>query len=59
MNKTQLIEIIEMMPDEILVDDFIAELYFKEKLGKGLHEIEEGKLVDHEEVKNRLSKWLK
>ena len=59
MNKAMLYDILDKMPDEISVGDFIAELHFKEKLDKGLKQIDEGKLVTHEEAKHRLSKWLK
>ena len=59
MNKIQLFNILDKMPDEISVGDLIAELHFKEKLDKGLKQIEEGKLLSHEEAKHRLSKWLK
>ena len=59
MNKTQLLDIIDKMPDEISVGDLIAEIHFKEKLDKGLRQIDEGKTLTHEEAKQRLSKWLK
>jgi len=59
MNKTKILDIIDKMPDEISVGDLIAEIHFKEKLERGLKQIDEGKTVSHEEAKQRLSKWLK
>ena len=59
MNKNQLIDIIEKMPEEISVGDLIAEIHFKEKLEKGLKQIDEGKTVTHKQARQRLSKWLK
>ncbi len=59
MNKSQLLDIIEKMPEEISVGDLIAEIHFKEKLEKGLNQINEGKTISHTEAKQRLSKWLK
>lgn len=59
MNKTKILDIIDKMPDEISVGDLIAEIHFKEKLEKGLEQINEGKTISHEEAKQRLSKWLK
>ena len=59
MNKNQLIDIIEKMPEEISVGDLIAEIHFKEKLEKGLKQIDEGKTVTHQQARQRLSKWLK
>ena len=59
MNKSQLLDIIEKMPEDISVGDLIAEIHFKEKLEKGLKQIEEGKTLSHQEARQRLSKWLK
>ena len=59
MNKSQLLDIIEKMPEDISVGDLIAEIHFNEKLEKGLKQIEEGKTLSHLEAKQRLSKWLK
>lgn len=59
MNKNQLLDIIEKMPEEISVDELIAEIHFNEKLEKGLSQIDEGKTISHAEARQRLSKWLK
>jgi len=58
MQKSQIIELLEKMPEEITVGDFIAELQFREKLEKGLKQVDEGKVMSHEQAKQRLSKWL-
>lgn len=50
--------IIENLPDEATWDDIMYQLYVKEKVEKSLDEVEEGKLISHDEVKKRLfSKW--
>jgi len=59
MNKAQILDIIKKMPDEISAGDLIAEIHFKEKLDKGLKQIDDGKTLSHAEAKQRLSKWLK
>ena len=56
--KEQVIEMIQALPDESTVDDIMAELYFRMKVDAGLKELDEGKAVSHEEVKERLSRWL-
>jgi predicted transcriptional regulator len=56
--KQQVIEMIQSLPDEITVDDIMAELYFRMKVDAGLKELDEGKALSHEEVKDRLSRWL-
>lgn len=58
MQKSQIIELLEKMPSDVAIGDFIAEIYFREKLDSGLKQIENGKTISHEEAKKRLSKWL-
>jgi len=57
--KQQVIRMIEALPEEITVDDIMAELYFKQQVDAGLKELDEGKGIPHEEVEKRLSRWLK
>lgn len=56
--KQEVIKLIQSLPDEVTVDDIMAELYFKSQVDAGLRELDEGKGIPHEEVENRMSKWL-
>ena len=56
--KDQVIEMIRGLPEESSVDDIMAELYFRLKVDAGLKELDEGKAIPHEQVKERLSRWL-
>lgn len=56
--KQQVINIIQTLPDDITVEDVMAELYFKLQVDTGLKELDEGKGIPHEEVEKRMSKWL-
>lgn len=56
--KQQVIRMIEDLPDEVTLDDVMAELYFKLQVDAGLKELDEGKGMSHEEVENRMAKWL-
>lgn len=56
--KEEAIDLIQRLPDDFSLDDIMYELYFKKKVGRGLRELEEGKVIDHSEVKRRLSAWL-
>jgi predicted transcriptional regulator len=49
---------IQSLPDEVTLDDIMAELYFKLQVDAGLKELDEGKGIPHEEVEKRMSKWL-
>ncbi len=56
--KKEVIKMIQSLPDEVTVDDIMAELYFKLQVDAGLNELDEGKGIPHEEVEKRMSKWL-
>ncbi|MEK6691727.1 MAG: hypothetical protein AABY78_10655 [Nitrospirota bacterium] len=56
--KQEIIRMIQSLPDEVTIDDIIAELYFKLQVDAGLKELDEGKGIPHEEVEKRLSRWL-
>lgn len=56
--KQQVIKMIRALPEEVSVDDVMAELYFKLQVDAGLKELDEGKGISHEEVEKRMSKWL-
>lgn len=56
--KQKVIEMIQGLPDEVSLDNIMAELYFKLQVDSGLKELDEGKSIPHEEVEKRMSKWL-
>ena len=55
--KADIIAMIEQMPDDINVSDIMAELYFRKKVDAGLKDLDEGKSISHEQVKERMKKW--
>jgi phosphotransacetylase len=56
--KENVIAMIQQMPDDVSIADIMAELYIRQKVDKGLAELDEGKGISHEEVKERMKKWL-
>lgn len=57
--KHEVIEMIGKLPEEADYDEIMAEIYFKQKVDRSLKQIKEGKVIDHEEAKERLSKWIR
>ncbi len=53
------IKAIQTLPDNSSYEDIMEKLYFMQKVEAGLNDVEEGRVISHEEVKERLSKWLK
>jgi predicted transcriptional regulator len=46
------------MPDNCTLEEIQYQLYLRQKLEKSRAAAAEGRLVPHDEVKRRLSKWL-
>lgn len=56
--KKQIIQMIEGLPDDVTVNDVLAELYFMLQVDSGLKELDEGKGLSHEQVEKRMAQWL-
>jgi predicted transcriptional regulator len=56
--KERILKMIEQLPDNITADDVMYELYVKEVLDRSSADEAAGRVVPHEEVKKRFSKWL-
>lgn len=56
--KEQVIQMIAALPENVTLEDIMAELYFKLQVDAGLQELDEGKGIPHEEVEKRMAKWL-
>ena len=41
--KEKVIKMIKVLPEDVTIDDIMAELYFKQQVDAGLKELEEGK----------------
>ncbi len=56
--KQAVLEMIERLPEDISVEDIMAELYFRQKVDEGLHQLDTGEGIEHDEAIRRLKKWL-
>jgi len=57
--KSEVIELIRKLPDNVTTTDIMEELYFKQQVDKGLQDVAEGRVISHEELKKRIAKWRK
>jgi predicted transcriptional regulator len=57
-NKEAAIRTIEHLPDDASLDDIIYALYVRQKIERGLRDIEAGNTVSHEEVMREYREWL-
>jgi predicted transcriptional regulator len=53
------LQAIDRLPDSATLEDIMAELYFRQKVERGLKDLEEGRVVSHEDARKRLVQWLK
>ncbi len=51
-------DVLKQLPDDCTLEDVQYQLYLRQKLEKSRAAAVEGRLVPHDEVKRRLSKWL-
>jgi predicted transcriptional regulator len=56
--KSEAIALIKEMPSDSTIEDIMEELYFKIQVDDGLKQLDQGNFVTHEEVKQRVSRWL-
>ena len=56
--KQEVIKLIKTLPDGVGYDKIMAEIYFRQKVDKSLKQIEQGKVVSHEQAKRRISSWI-
>ena len=59
LTKEKVLEVITDLPEEFSIDDLVDRLIVLDKIEKGLLEVKEGKVISHEEAKEKMSKWLK
>ncbi len=49
---------LDQLPDDASFEDIQYHIYVREKVERGLKDIEEGRVLTQEEVERRMSKWL-
>ena len=59
--KEKIIEAIKAMPEDKFedIDILLERLVILEKVDKGLKDIEEGNIISHEDMKNKIDSWFK
>lgn len=57
--KTQIINSLDKLPENLTIDEVVDQLIFLEKVQRGLDDSINGRVNTKEEAKRKLSKWLK
>ena len=56
--KEKVIKAIQELPNDATYEDIMEEIYEHSKIDAGLKQLDEGKYMTHDQVKERMSKWL-
>lgn len=57
--KAEALELINKLPDDVMTGTIVEELFFKQQVGRGLQEVAEGRVLTHDELKERIARWRK
>ena len=50
--------LLDQLPDDISYEDLQYHLYVRQKVERGLKDVEEGRVLSQEETERRLGRWL-
>ena len=50
--------LLDQIPDDSTFEDIQYHIYVREKIQRGLKDVEEGRVVSEEEMERRMQKWL-
>jgi predicted transcriptional regulator len=56
--KEEVRKMLEYLPDDVSFEDIQYHICVREKIERGLKEIQEGRVLSREDVEERMSKWL-
>ena len=57
--KEQIVRAIRDLPEDAKIEDALDRLYLMYKVEKGIEQADRGELITAEEVRRRMSQWLK
>jgi predicted transcriptional regulator len=55
--KDEVRRILDQVPDDVSYEDIQYHIYVREKVERGLKDVEQGRVLSQEEVERRMSKW--
>ena len=59
LTREKVLKAITNLPETFSIDDLVDRLIVLDKIERALLEVKEGKVISHEEAKEKMSKWLK
>lgn len=56
--KEEVRRLLDQLPEDVSLEDIQYQLYVRQKIQQGLQNVREGKVLSHQEVEERMSRWL-
>lgn len=56
--KKEVSKLLKQLPDEASYEEIQYHIYVRQKIEKGLKDVEEGRVLTQAEVERRMAKWL-
>ena len=57
--KAEALALIKQLPDDVTTGRIMEKLFFKQQVEKGLQDVTEGRVLTHQELKERIARWRK
>ncbi|MFC7391452.1 hypothetical protein [Scopulibacillus cellulosilyticus] len=57
--KKEVIELIKGLPEDVTIDEIMKKLSIRAEVKKAIRQIDDGKGISHEQVKEHFEKWLR
>jgi len=55
--KEEVLEILKKVPDNSTLEEIQYHLYVRQKIRRGIKDVEEGRIVTQDEMERRMAKW--
>lgn len=57
--KEKVLKTVQQLPDDASIEDAMERLLVLAKIERGIEQADRGETISHQDVKNRMEKWLK
>jgi predicted transcriptional regulator len=56
--KDEVLEILKQVPDDASLEEIQYRIYVRQKIDRGLKDLDEGRTISHQEMEARMARWL-
>jgi predicted transcriptional regulator len=57
--KEKVIQAVQSLPEDASIEDAMERLFLLAKVERGIQQVDAGRLIPHDQVKERMAKWLR